>query len=71
MLLMLLMLVMIDGRRYARRSQRRLVRLLPGAVHRRHVHGPHTSSDSLLRIQPHHPVRPHLVDGSAHLHAAA
>ena len=54
----------MDGGRVAGGAQREAVRVLSGAVRRRHVHHPHPTSQSLLRLQPHHPVRPHLQHGS-------
>ena len=47
------------------------VRVLPGTVRRRHVHDPHPPPLALLRVQPHHPLRPHLQHGPSHLHSPA
>jgi len=57
--------------RYACEAERTQVRMLSAAVHRRHVHRTHTSTHAVLRLQPHHSVRPHLIHGSAGVHSAA
>ena len=57
--------------RHAGDAERAPVRLLPGALRRRHVHRAHSSSHALLRLQPHHPVRPYLQHGATYLHSPA
>jgi len=58
-------------RRHACEAEREEVRLLSRTVHRRHVHCPHPSTHAVLRLQPHHPVRPYLLHGAASIHSAA
>jgi len=57
--------------RYAGGTTREDVRLLPGAVHRHNVQYSHPTSNSVLRLQPHHSVRSHINVDAAHLHSAA
>ena len=61
----------VHGGRHACAAEREEIRLLSGAVRRHHVHRAHSPTHALLRLQPHHPVRHHLLHGAARLHAAA
>ena len=47
------------------------IRVLSWPVHRHNVRHTHSSSESLLQLQPHHPVRSHLSTCSSHLHSPA
>jgi len=57
--------------RYARKAQRIEVRMLSAAIRRRHVYSAHSSTGAVLRLQPHHSVCPHLIDGTADVHSSA
>jgi len=57
--------------RHAGRATRGGIWVLPGTVHRHHLQYPHSTSNSLLRLQPHHSVRAHLHANAAHLHPAS
>lgn len=56
---------------YACHSDRQVVRMLSGTVHRRNVHDTHSKTNAVLWVQPHHSLRSHLLHGAPHVHAAA
>lgn len=57
--------------RCSRHAERDRVRLLSRTLRGHHFLYPHSQANPVLRFQPHHPLRPHLVHGSARVHAAA
>ena len=50
----------MDGGRDIDRATREILRVLRGAVPRRHVHHPHAPRQSVLRRQPYRSLLPHL-----------